>query len=112
MTFCNSIVSILLLLVATLTPIECLVHPKCISTPTRKSLVVRHVEPQVVAGAAAVAGGAIWWLSGSEDRAKRAEYSELQGRYDEFQQERARKAYIEPRDGGKGTWTEAEVREQ
>ena len=81
------------------------------STPRRESLVVRHVEQQVVAGAVAVAGGAIWWLSGSEDRAKKAEYSELQGRYYDFQQERARKAYMEPRDGGDGTWTEAEVRE-
>jgi hypothetical protein len=111
MTFCNSILSILLI-ATTSTPIECLVHPKWISTPRRESLVVRHVEPQVVAGAVAVAGGAIWWLSGSEDRAKRAVYSELQGRYDGFQQERARLAYIEPRDGGKGTWTKAEVREQ
>jgi type II secretory pathway pseudopilin PulG len=67
----------------------------------------------VVAEAVAVAGGAaaaaFWWVSGSEDRAKKAEYAELQGRFDEFQQERARKAYMEPRDGGKGTWTEAEV---
>jgi hypothetical protein len=111
MTFCNAILSILLLLVAT--PIECLVHPRWISTPSRERLVVRHVEPQVVAGGVAVAvGGTIWWLSGSEDRAKKAEYAELQGRYDEFQQERARKAYIQPRDAGKGTWTEAEVRAQ
>jgi hypothetical protein len=104
--------SILLVLLLVATPIECLVHPKWISTSRQESLVVRHVEPQVVAGAVAVAGGAIWWLSGSEDRVKKAEYAELQGRYDEYQQERARKAYIEPRDGGKGTWTEEEVREQ
>lgn len=46
-----------------------------------------------------------WWLSGSEGRAKQAQYAEWESQQKQYQAERERLAYIEPKD----TWTVDEL---
>jgi membrane-associated progesterone receptor component len=50
-------------------------------------------------------GGIAWWVSGSEERAKRAQYADWEATNKEQREERARLAYMEPRE----MWTEAEL---
>jgi membrane-associated progesterone receptor component len=60
---------------------------------------------EAAAGLVLVGGGAAWWLSGTEERAKRAQYADWEATDNAQREERARLAYIEPRE----TWTEAEL---
>mmetsp|Transcript_7136 Transcript_7136/g.14828 ORF Transcript_7136/g.14828 Transcript_7136/m.14828 type:complete len:223 (+) Transcript_7136:80-748(+) len=64
------------------------------------------VEPTIIAGAIATAGAAAWWVSGSEEREKKAKYSEWEARERENQLERESLAYIEPKE----QWTEEELK--
>lgn len=69
------------------------------------------VEPPdiiVVVGAGAVAtvGALTWWLGGSESRSRKAKYDEWEAKEREYQEERERLAYIEPRD----VWREEELK--
>ncbi|KAL7461895.1 hypothetical protein ACHAXS_002308 [Conticribra weissflogii] len=64
------------------------------------------VEPAIVAGALATAGAAAWWVSGSEEREKKAKYAEWEAREREYQLVRERLAYIEPKE----QWTEEELK--
>lgn len=81
--------------------------------PTRwghdKPTVALNIHPEFVGAAVvlAVGGGAFMWHSGSEERAKRAQYAEYEAKSEAERQERARLAYIAPRE----TWTEAELAE-
>lgn len=77
-----------------------------INNKQRRSDVELQVEPVIIAGAVITAGGAMLWLSGGEDRAKRAKYAEWEAKEREIQEERRRLAHIEPRD----VWTEEELR--
>jgi len=53
------------------------------------------------------AGGALLYLSGSEDRARKQQRLENEARYEEWQAERARKARVEPRE----YWKESELKQ-
>lgn len=80
--------------------------------PTRwghsKPTVALNLQPELVAAAVvAVGGGAFLWQSGSEQRARRARYAEYEAKSEADRQERARLAYIAPRE----TWTETELAE-
>jgi membrane-associated progesterone receptor component len=57
------------------------------------------------AGLVLVGGGAAWWVSGSDERRKKAQYADWEATDNEQRKERARLAYIEPRE----SWTEAEL---
>jgi len=74
-----------------------------------KPTVALNLQPELVAAAAVVAvgGGAFLWQGGSEERAKRAQHAEYEAKSEADRQERARLAYIAPRE----TWTEAELAE-
>ncbi len=64
-------------------------------------------EPAVIAGVAVVTAGAMaWWISGSDERTMHADYSEREARDMAQREERARRAYIEPRE----MWSEEELR--
>eukprot|EP00571_Detonula_confervacea_P008499 CAMPEP_0172314450 /NCGR_PEP_ID=MMETSP1058-20130122/22560_1 /TAXON_ID=83371 /ORGANISM="Detonula confervacea, Strain CCMP 353" /LENGTH=183 /DNA_ID=CAMNT_0013028321 /DNA_START=115 /DNA_END=663 /DNA_ORIENTATION=- len=64
------------------------------------------VEPAVIAGAVATAGAVTWWLSGADGREKQAKYAEWETKEREYQEERERLAYIEPRD----VWREEDLK--
>lgn len=72
----------------------------------RQESLVTAVEPELVAGAVAVAGITAWWVAGAEERSKRAKYAEWETKEREYQDERARLAYIEPRN----EWAEADLK--
>ena len=65
-----------------------------------------HVEPAIIAGAVATAGSIAFWLSGAENREKQAKYTEWEAKQQEYQEERARLAYIEPKE----LWNESELK--
>jgi len=64
------------------------------------------VEPAAIAGAVVVAGAATLWVSGAGDREKQAKYAEWEAKEREYQAEREKLAYIEPRDA----WREEELK--
>eukprot|EP00550_Attheya_septentrionalis_P012728 CAMPEP_0198301296 /NCGR_PEP_ID=MMETSP1449-20131203/51023_1 /TAXON_ID=420275 /ORGANISM="Attheya septentrionalis, Strain CCMP2084" /LENGTH=207 /DNA_ID=CAMNT_0044003335 /DNA_START=43 /DNA_END=666 /DNA_ORIENTATION=- len=106
--------SLLLPLILLATPTNALLQQSRPTFITRnqfrsRSGIICHATPEVVAaGAVVVAGGAaILWASGSEERAKRAQYAEWEARDEEERLERARLAYMEPRE----TWKESELSE-
>mmetsp|Transcript_33175 Transcript_33175/g.63333 ORF Transcript_33175/g.63333 Transcript_33175/m.63333 type:complete len:205 (+) Transcript_33175:1-615(+) len=72
----------------------------------RRSNTKLDVEPAVIAGAAVAAVGAITWLSGAKDREQQSKYAELEAKEKEYQEERERLAYIEPKD----VWKEEELK--
>lgn len=72
-------------------------------------LVSRNIEPVAIGATAVVIVGGVLWLSGSEDRARKLKYEAMEADYEAEQLERERLAYIEPRDGGKGLWSLAEI---
>ncbi len=64
-------------------------------------------EPAVIAGVAvATAGAMAWWIGGSDERVKQADNSKREARGRAQREERARRAYIEPRE----IWKEEELR--
>eukprot|EP00546_Thalassionema_frauenfeldii_P008830 CAMPEP_0178910340 /NCGR_PEP_ID=MMETSP0786-20121207/9043_1 /TAXON_ID=186022 /ORGANISM="Thalassionema frauenfeldii, Strain CCMP 1798" /LENGTH=209 /DNA_ID=CAMNT_0020582581 /DNA_START=96 /DNA_END=721 /DNA_ORIENTATION=+ len=66
----------------------------------------RSLGPEVLVPAAVILGGGALWLSGAEDRANQAKYDEWKAQSDARMAERARLAYIEPKE----EWTEDELR--
>mmetsp|Transcript_27783 Transcript_27783/g.39054 ORF Transcript_27783/g.39054 Transcript_27783/m.39054 type:complete len:223 (-) Transcript_27783:126-794(-) len=80
-------------------------------TSYTRTSIIRHVEPVILVGAAGVVGtaAAAWWKSGSEERERQQKYAEIESRNEALREERAKLAYIEPRDGGEGLWSEAEL---
>mmetsp|Transcript_32929 Transcript_32929/g.72642 ORF Transcript_32929/g.72642 Transcript_32929/m.72642 type:complete len:237 (-) Transcript_32929:59-769(-) len=65
-----------------------------------------HMEPALIAGTITVAGAAaIIYLSGSEDRQRKAQYAEYEEKEKQIQEKRAQLAFIEPRD----VWKEEEL---
>ena len=57
-------------------------------------------------GAIATVGALTWWIGGSESRNRQAKYAEWEAKEREYQEERERLAYIEPRD----VWKELELK--
>jgi membrane-associated progesterone receptor component len=99
-----------LLLCLTMNPIHSLLQSQPLlpkfAYRSPSSVVVCHLAPEVVtAGVVVVAGGA-WWLSGSEERDKRAMYADWEQKDRERREERARLAYIEPKE----TWALEELK--
>ena len=64
------------------------------------------VEPAAVAGAVVSAAAVTWWLSGADNREKQSKYAEWEAKEWEYQEERERLAYIEPRE----VWREEELK--
>mmetsp|Transcript_11687 Transcript_11687/g.17152 ORF Transcript_11687/g.17152 Transcript_11687/m.17152 type:complete len:211 (+) Transcript_11687:113-745(+) len=56
------------------------------------------LTPEVMIPAAIILGGGALWISGSEDRANQAKYKEWNAQSDALTAERARLAYIEPKE--------------
>ena len=75
--------------------------------PFRKNVSPLNVAPEVAAGAFVLLGGgaALLWFSGAEERDKRAQYAEWESEEREYQDERARRANVDPRD----TWEETDL---
>lgn len=65
-----------------------------------------NVEPTVIVGAVASAAVATWWVSGADERDKKAKYAHWEAKEREYQEERERLAYIEPKE----TWREEELK--
>ena len=63
------------------------------------------VEPAAIVGAIATAGAVTWYLTSAPDREKQAQYAEWEAKQKEYQEERERLAYVEP----KAKWTENEL---
>lgn len=76
--------------------------PCRVSSDTRTAL---QMEPALIAGTVAIAGAAALYLGGSEERHRKAQYSEYEAKEREIQEKRANLAYIEPRD----IWKEEEL---
>ena len=81
------------------------VGTKCRAVCPRPSRVALNLEPGIVVGAAAVVGGGVLWLSGSESRQRQVQYAEYEAKEKEMLEERRRLAFIEPKE----TWTEEEL---
>mmetsp|Transcript_11209 Transcript_11209/g.12838 ORF Transcript_11209/g.12838 Transcript_11209/m.12838 type:complete len:208 (-) Transcript_11209:200-823(-) len=64
------------------------------------------VSSEILMPAAIIFGGGALWLSGSEERAKQAQYAEWEAQNEARLAELARLAYIEPKE----EWTEEELR--
>mmetsp|Transcript_29930 Transcript_29930/g.28811 ORF Transcript_29930/g.28811 Transcript_29930/m.28811 type:complete len:229 (-) Transcript_29930:9-695(-) len=110
----TTVISVLILIFCT-GPTFCLQQSVLLKNNRLKhstSLVRRDVEPVVIGAAAAFIVGGVasgLWLSGSEERAQKSKYAEIEAKYEAEQLERERLAYIEPRDGGKGLWSLEEI---
>ena len=65
-----------------------------------------NVEPTIIFGAVASAAVATWWVSGADEREKKAKYAQWEAKEREYQEERERLAYIEPKE----TWREEELK--
>ena len=71
-------------------------------------MTLTNVPHEFIAGAAALVGFAGWiYIDGADDRVRSAMRKEEEARYEAYQAERARKAYVEPRE----YWTESELAE-
>lgn len=66
---------------------------------------LHNVEPALIAGTIAVAGAAAIYLSGSEERQRKAQYAEYEEKERQIQEKRAQLGYLEPRD----VWKEEEL---
>lgn len=66
---------------------------------------IEFAEPTIPILAAAALG--VWWLSGSEDRAKKDQYTKWEAQEKEYRAERERLAYVEPKD----LWTVDELKQ-
>ena len=76
--------------------------PSIISSDAGTAL---DMEPALIAGTVAVAGAVAIYLSGSEERQRKAQYAEYEQKEKEIHEKRAKQAYIEPRD----VWKEEEM---
>jgi len=65
-----------------------------------------NVEPTIIFGAVASAAVATWWVSGADERDKKAKYAQWEAKEREYQEERERLACIEPKE----TWREEELK--
>lgn len=73
----------------------------------KESVTTYHMEPAIIAtGGAVIAASAIIYFSGSEEREKRKKYSEWEEKDRLIREERARLAYVEPRE----CWKEEELK--
>mmetsp|Transcript_16790 Transcript_16790/g.36640 ORF Transcript_16790/g.36640 Transcript_16790/m.36640 type:complete len:245 (+) Transcript_16790:74-808(+) len=81
-------------------------HHNAMAT-TQTTTTTLHMSPEVLAGAASLVAGFAGWLyiDGAGDRDRRAIREEEEARIQAIQDERAKRAYIEPKD----FWTEAEL---
>jgi membrane-associated progesterone receptor component len=80
------------------------------AVPTKRTQITQvHLSPEVIVGLAVVVtgGAAVVWFGGSEERAKQAKYAEWEQIDQARQEERARLAYIAPREE---QWTEQELK--
>lgn len=66
-----------------------------------------NIAPQVLIGGGIVIAGVAGWLyiDGADDRQQRQQRQDEEARYSQYQEERARQAYVEPKD----FWVEAEL---
>lgn len=77
------------------------------TSTTPQTTTTLYMSPEVLAGAASLVAGFAGWLyiDGAGDRDRRAMREEEEARIQAIQDERAKRAYIEPKD----YWTEAEL---
>lgn len=101
-----------LLFVITTTSVEPFSLPPCRKPPPTRanscsaSALSLQTEP-MAAGVLLVGGGAlVVWLSGTKDRAQKAKYAEWEAKDAAMRAERAKRAYIEPRE----YWKEEDLR--
>ena len=105
------------LLIYLAAPVHCLLTPhQPRGTPIQSTTrsVVCHAFPgnidafpELLAAAGVVVVGSAWWMSGAQDRAKNAQYTEWEEQDRQRREERERRAYIAPKDG----WTEQELQQ-
>ena len=73
----------------------------------RETVLAIHLSPEIIVGAAVVGFAGWLYIDGADDRARKSRRGEEEARYQQYQEERARRAYIEPKD----FWTEPELAE-
>ena len=76
-------------------------------TTTYRSSTRLDLSPAVLIGGGVVVAGLAGWLyvDGAEDRQRQQQRAQEEERYRQYQEERARQAYVEPKE----YWTEAEL---